>query len=216
VASFFLYGALAGMFFLLPIQLQITAGYTPLAAGLALLPLTVLTLALSERAGALTTRVGPRAPLAVGSLTCAVALLLAARVGPRASYLADVLPVVALTGIGVPLITPPITATVLSAASDTHSGIASAVNNGVARAAGLVVVAALPLLTGLPQDAARNPVAFDRGFGVGMLICAGLYLLGGLVVWFGVPPMATAPAEPVCRHHLAVNCPQLEPTRSAS
>jgi EmrB/QacA subfamily drug resistance transporter len=213
LASFLLYGALAGLFFLLPIQLQITAGYTPLAAGLSVLPLTVLTLALSGRAGALTARIGPHLPLAAGSLACAVALLLAVRIGPQASYLADVLPVVVLTGVGVPLITPPITATVLSAVPDTRAGIASAVNNGVARAAGLVVVAALPLLAGLPPDAADNPAALDSGFDTAMLICAGLYLAGGLVVWFGVPRLAAAAPEPTCRHHMSTTSPQLEPAR---
>lgn len=211
LASFFLYGAVAGLVFLLPIQLQLTAGYTPLAAGLSLLPLTALTLALSARAGALTARIGPHLPLAAGSAACTVALLLAARIDAQTSYLADVLPVVALIGVGIPLITPAITTTVLSAVPDARAGIASAVNNGVARSAGLVVVAALPLLAGLPQDAARNPAALDTGFGAGMLICAGLFLLGGLVAWLGVPRPAAAPAKPSCRYHVTVNCPQLEP-----
>jgi EmrB/QacA subfamily drug resistance transporter len=199
LASFFVYGALAGFIFFLPIQLQLTVGYPPLAAGLALLPLTALALALSARAGALTARIGPRVPLAAGSLCCAVALLLATRIGTQSSYLADVLPVVALTGIGIPLITPPITTTVLSAVPDARAGIASAVSNGVARAAGLVVVAALPLLAGLPSDVADNPAALDTGFDGAMLICAGMFVLGGLVVWFGVPrpaPAAPAPASP--------------------
>lgn len=193
LASFFLYGGLAGLIFLLPIQLQVTAGYTALAAGLALLPLTVLTLVLSARGGALTTRTGPRIPLTVGALICGFALLLATRVSSEATYLSDVLPVVVLIGIGIPLITPPITATVLSAVSDARAGIASAVSNGVARAAGLVVVAALPLLAGLPQDAADNPAALNRGFDIGMLICAGLFVLGGLIVWFGIPHLPHDP-----------------------
>ncbi len=216
LSSFFLYGGLAGLFFLLPIQLQVTAGYTTLEAGLALLPLTVLTLALSAQGGALTTRIGPRIPLAAGSLICGLALLFATRVGADASYLTAVLPVVALIGIGIPLVTPPITATVLSAVPDARAGTASAVSNGVARAAGLIVVAALPLAAGLPQDAASNPAALDRGFDVGMLICAGLFILGGLIVWFGVPRPATFAAEPICNHHWA-GCPQLDvPRRPAA
>jgi hypothetical protein len=212
VASFFLYGGLAGLFFLLPIQLQVTSGYTTLEAGLALLPLTVLTLALSAQGGALTTRLGPRIPLAAGSLISGVALLMATRVDADASYLTAVLPVVALIGIGIPLVTPPITATVLSAVPDSRAGTASAVSNGVARAAGLIVVAALPLLAGLPQDAASNPAALDRGFDAGMLICAGLFILGGLVVWFGVPRAVPVAAEPICNHHWA-GCPQLDISR---
>jgi EmrB/QacA subfamily drug resistance transporter len=187
LTSFFVYGALAGMFFLLPIQLQVTAGFSAWTVGLALLPLPVLTLLLSPYGGELTTRFGARAPLLAGSLICAVALVLATRIGADASYLGDVLPVVILTGIGVPLITPPVTAAVLSAISDRSAGIASAVNNGVARVAGLLVVAALPLLVGLPPDATENPGALDRGYGYSMLICAGLFLIGGLVGWIGIP-----------------------------
>jgi hypothetical protein len=122
-----------------------------------------------------------------------------------------VLPVVALTGIGIPLITPPITTTVLSAVPDARAGIASAVNNGVARAAGLVVVAALPLLAGLPPDLADNPAALDAGFDAAMLICAGMFVLGGLVVWFGVPRAAPAAPAPASRYGWTASCPQLEP-----
>jgi EmrB/QacA subfamily drug resistance transporter len=186
LASFFLYGALAALMFVLPIQLQVTTGYSALATGLALLPLTALTLALSARGGTLAARLGPRMPLTAGSFVCALALLLATRIGAHASYLTEVLPVVVLVGIGIPLVTPAITATVLSAVPDTRAGIASAVSNGVARTAGLLVVAALPVLARLPQDAAGDPVALDDGFDRSMLMGSGLFVLGGLVAWFGV------------------------------
>jgi EmrB/QacA subfamily drug resistance transporter len=186
LASFFAYGGLAGMFFLLPIQLQITAGYSAWDAGLALLPLTVLTLALSPYGGELTTRWGARKPLAAGALSCTAALLLATQIGADTSYVRHVLPVVVLTGIGIPLITPPITAVVLGAVPEGRAGIASAVSNGVARAAGLVVVAALPLLAGLPPDSAEDPAALNRGFGTSMMICAALFMTGGLVSWIGL------------------------------
>ncbi|MQA81468.1 MAG: MFS transporter [Streptosporangiales bacterium] len=199
LAGFFVYGALAALMFVLPIQLQLTTGYTALATGLALLPLTALTLALSARGGTLAARLGPRVPLTAGSFVCALALLLATRIGAPASYLTDVLPVVLLIGIGIPLVTPAITATVLSAVPDARAGIASAVSNGVARTAGLLVVAALPLLARLPQDAAGDPVALDHGFDRSMLIGSGLFVLGGLVAWFGVSrPAATTPT-PACR-----------------
>lgn len=171
----------------------------------------VLALALSARAGTLSAHIGPRLPLAAGSLCCAMALLLATRISTHSSYLAEVLPVVLLIGIGIPLITPPITTTVLSAVPDTRAGIASAVNNGVARAAGLVVVAALPLLAGLPQDVADNPVAFDRGFDAAMPICAGMVLLGGLVAWLGIPRPVRAALAPDSTHQWTANCPRLEP-----
>lgn len=211
LASFLAYGALAGMFFLLPIQLQLTAEYAASAAGLALLPLTVLTLILSPYGGELTARHGATKPLVAGSLICTVALVLATRIGPDTSYVLDVLPVVALTGIGVPLITPPVTAAVLSAVPDQRAGIASAVNNGVARVAGLAMVAALPLLAGLPQHTAQNPHALEQGFGTAMIVCAGLFLASGLTAWIGLPP-AAATAAPLARHCPSATCPPLEPS----
>jgi EmrB/QacA subfamily drug resistance transporter len=214
LASFFVYGGLAGAFFLMPIQLQVTAGYSAWEAGLTLLPLTILTLVLSPYGGELTTRFGARKPLAAGALSCTVALLLATRIGAEATYLAHVLPVVVLIGIGIPLITPPITTAMLSAVPEGRAGIASAVGNGVARAAGLVVVAALPTLAGLPQDTATNPAALDRGFGTSMVICGGLFLTGGLISWIGLRAPAV-PTRPLARHCGSVTAPQLEPSRTS-
>ncbi|QWF77622.1 MFS transporter [Amycolatopsis sp. CA-230715] len=191
LTAFFVYGALAALMFVLPMQLQITAGYSALATGLAMVPLTALTLALSARGGTLAARLGPRVPLTAGSAVCALALLLATRIGTNATYLTDVLPVVVLVGIGIPLVTPAITATVLAAVPGTRTGIAGAVNNGIARMAGLLVVAALPLLARLPQDATGDRLALDRGFDHSMLMGAGLFALGGLVAWFGIPRLAT-------------------------
>jgi EmrB/QacA subfamily drug resistance transporter len=202
VASFCVYGAVAGLFFLLPVQLQVTVGYTPLGAGLALLPATVLVLLLSARAGGRTARTGPRPLLTAGSVVCVAALLLSLRVTEGAGYVLDVLPTVALIGVGISMITPAISTTVLDAVPADRVGIASAVNNGVARTAGLVVVAALPALAALPPDATRDPVALDRGFGTAMLVCAGLFAAGGLVAWWGVrrpPGPTTAPAPPDAR-----------------
>jgi EmrB/QacA subfamily drug resistance transporter len=210
LASFFAYGGLAGMFFLMPVQLQIITEYSAWEAGLTLLPLTVLTLVLSPYGGELTTRLGARRPLAAGALSCTVAALLATRIGADASYVSDVLPVVVLTGVGVPLITPPITTVVLSAVPEGRAGIASAVSNGVARVAGLVVVAALPLLAGLPQDIAESPAALDRGFGTSMVICAGLFFAGGLVSWIGLGTFA-ASRRPLARHCGSVTSRQEQP-----
>jgi EmrB/QacA subfamily drug resistance transporter len=211
LASFCLYGAVAGQFFLLPMQLQITAGFSPLAAGMALLPITAVVLVLSPRTGALVSRLGPRIPLTAGSVVCAIGALLAIRVGPQASYLPDVLPAVVAAGLGISAITAPISVTVLSAVPDSRAGIASGVNNGFARAAGLLIVAALPLLASLPQDATRNPGALDRGFDVSMLACAALYLLGAMVAWYGIGRPAQL-AEPARHRHCTGATPTLEPT----
>lgn len=186
LSSFFVYGALAALMFVLTIQLQLTVGYSALATGLALLPLTALTLVLSARGGDLSARLGPRGPLTAGSLICALALLLAMRIGVDASYLTHVLPVVLLVGLGIPLVTPAITTTVLGAVPTERVGIASAVSNGVARVAGLLVVAALPLLAQLPQDAAGEATALDQGFDRSMAIGSALFVLGALVAWFGL------------------------------
>lgn len=186
LASFCVYGAVAGLFFLLPIQLQVTVGYSPLEAGLALLPATALVLLLSARAGALTAGAGAGVLLVAGSLVSVVALLLALRIAPGAWYPLDVLPTVALIGVGIAMITPAISTTVLGSVPEQRTGIASAVNNGVARTAGLVAVATLPVVAGLPQDATEDPVALNQGFVVSMVVCAGLFLAGGLVGWFGL------------------------------
>ncbi|HEY7483004.1 MAG TPA: MFS transporter [Streptosporangiaceae bacterium] len=210
LASLCLYGAVAGQFFLLPIQLQITAGYSPLAAGMALLPITAVVLVLSPRTGALVTRAGPRIPLTVGSVVCAIAALLMVRIGPHASYVPDVLPAVVAAGLGISAITAPISVTVLSAVPDSRAGLASGVNNGVARAAGLLVVAALPVLANLPQDATHSPGALDRGFDVSMLACAGLFLLGAVVAWCGIGRSGQL-AEPAHHQHCTLTAPPLEP-----
>jgi EmrB/QacA subfamily drug resistance transporter len=210
LAGFFLYGAVAALFFVLPIQLQVTTGYSAMTAGLALVPLTALTLMLSGRGGALAARVGPRIPLAAGSLLCALALLLATRIGTHASYLLDVLPVVALLGFGIALITPSVTATVLGAVSDARAGVASAVSNGVARAAGLLAVAALPLLARLPENAV-DPATLDPGFDRSMVVGAGLFILGGLVAAVGLARPGVTAARPQCR--AGATGPQLEPPR---
>ncbi|HEX2419564.1 MAG TPA: MFS transporter, partial [Micromonosporaceae bacterium] len=92
VVTFVVYAALGGVFFWLVLNLQVVAGYTPLGAGLALLPTTLIMLLLSSRMGALAQRVGPRLPMTVGPLLCALGVAGMTRIGPGASYLSDVLP----------------------------------------------------------------------------------------------------------------------------
>ncbi|SDK53190.1 drug resistance transporter, EmrB/QacA subfamily [Glycomyces sambucus] len=188
VTGFLAYGALAGVFFLVPIQLQLGASYSAAAAGLAMVPLTALTLVVAPLGGELASRFGHRGPLLAGSLSCAAAALWASRIGAGASYAADVLPVMLLIGIGIPLITPPVTAAALDAVPQTHTGIAGAVGNAVARVAGLLVVAVLPAATGLPQDLAADTAALDHGFEQAMLACAGLFLMAGVTAWIGLAP----------------------------
>jgi EmrB/QacA subfamily drug resistance transporter len=186
LAGFACYGALAVLMFALPIQLQVNSGYSASSTGLALVPLTVLTLALSARGGTLAGTWGPRTTMTLGSIACAAAMLAATRIGPGSSYVVDVLPVVVLIGIGIPLITPALTATVLGAVADAQVGVASAVSNGVARVAGLLCIAALPALAQLPSNATDDPAVLDDGFDRSMLVGSVLFVMGGIVAWYGL------------------------------
>ncbi len=147
------YAALGGFFFLSAVQLQVVSGYSALGAGTALLPTTVLMLLLSARSGQLAEVIGPRVPLTVGPLLAAAGMLLMLRVGPDASYAADVLPAVLVLGLGLVALVAPLTATVLASVDVSRAGLASGINNAAARAAGLVAVAALPLLSGMGAEA---------------------------------------------------------------
>ncbi len=186
VVTFMIYAALGGVFFLLVSFLQISLGYSPLGAGAATLPITLLMLIFSSRTGALAQRIGPRLPLTAGSLIVALGMLLMTTIGSGASYLADVLPSVLVFGAGLTLVVSPITATVLASATVGRAGIASAVNNAVARVAGLLAVALLPALAGLTGEKFYVPAAMTRGFHVAMLACAFLAVIGSVVAWLAI------------------------------
>ncbi len=177
--TFAVYGALGGLLFLLPIQLQQVSGYSPIQAGISLLPVTVIMLVLSARSGALAARIGPRLQMTVGPFVIAAGLALFARVGFSGSYLTEVLPAVLVFGFGLAIIVAPLTSTALAAAPARHAGAASAVNNDVARAAGLVAVAVLPAAAGLSGASYLNPGLFAAGFRTASFIAAGVCVLGG-------------------------------------
>jgi MFS family permease len=210
-----IYGA--GHAFPLILQLQVVSGYSPLAAGVSLLPLTLLMLVLSSRAGALAQRVGPRWLMTAGCVLCAAGLLLAVRIGPNASYLADVFPTVVLFGLGLSATVAPLTATVLASADVRHAGVASGVNNAVARAAGLLAVAGLPLAVGLTGDAYQNTTAMNSGFRMAMVICAALLAVAAVLSALTVDNdvLRSEPehpvAQPECRTCLPIGAPALEP-----
>ena len=142
-ATFLVYGGLgAGMFFL-PIFLQGVAGYTAIEAGLTLVPMTVVLFLLAKRFGALGDRIGVRIPMTVGPLVAGAGVLLLLRLDEDASFLTDVTPGVLTFGLGMAICVAPLTATVLADADQEHAGIASGVNNAIARVAGLMAIAAL-------------------------------------------------------------------------
>ena len=187
LVTFLVYAANGGVFFLVVLNLQVVVGFSPLAGGLALLPITVLMVLLSARSGALAQKIGPRIPMAVGPLVCAVALILMARIGPGASYWLEVLPPVIILGLGLSLLVAPLTATALGALDDAHAGIASGVNNAVARAAGLLSVAVLPLAAGLGSGSLTNAADLHPAYRNSMMICAGLMVAGGILAAIFVP-----------------------------
>jgi len=198
-ATFAVYGSLGGALFLLPIELQQVSGYTALQAGISLLPVTVIMLALSARSGALAARIGPRLQMSVGPLVIAAGLALFTRIGPSGDYLTEVLPAVLVFGLGLAINVAPLTATVLAAVPASHAGVASAVNNDVARAAGLITVAVLPAAAGLTGASYLHPEQFSAGFSNASLIAAGLCVAGGVVaaVMIRNPrPAAGPPATP--------------------
>jgi EmrB/QacA subfamily drug resistance transporter len=186
LVTFVVYAALGGVFFLLVAFLQISMGYSPIAAGAATLPVTALMLALSARAGALAQRIGPRIPLTVGPLVIAAGLVLMTRIEPGDSYVSTVLPAVTVFALGLTLVVAPVTATVLAAADARHAGIASGINNAVARVAGLLAVALLPLIAGLTGDSFYDPASMTDGFRVAMMSCAILAAAGGVLAWLTI------------------------------
>ena len=179
--TFVVYGALGGALFLLPIELQVVSGYSPIASGAALLPVTFTMLLLSARSGALSTRIGPRLQMSAGPLVVALGMTLFTLIGPSGGYLMTVLPGVLVFGLGLAITVAPLTSTVLAAAPTARAGIASAVNNDVARLGRLIVVAVLPVAAGITGGAFLDPVALDKGFTTAVLITAALCAAGGLL-----------------------------------
>ena len=177
--TFIVYGALGGALFLVPVVLQEVCGYSALEAGVSLLPITVIMLALSARSAALAARIGPRLQMTVGPLVIAAGLLLFTRVEGSGNYLTQVLPAVLVFGFGLAINVAPLTATALSAAPAEHAGIASAVNNDVARAASLIAVAVLPPLAGITGDIYQHPGALTSGFHKAVVIAAVVAAAGG-------------------------------------
>ncbi len=194
--TFAMYAALSAFLFLVPVQLQTVAGYSPLAAGVSLLPVTVCMLLLSASSGALAARIGPRLQMTVGPIVVAGGMLLLTRVGADADYITTVLPAALVVGLGLATTVAPLTSAALSTVTPEHAGIASAVNNDVARTAGLLAVAVLPGVAGITGDDYRIPKLFDTGFDKAAVICAALLLVAGVLAALTIrnPGPAAAPA----------------------
>ncbi len=191
------YAALGAVFFFLTLQLQTVLGYGPMLAGMASLPVTVLMLFLASRGGELASRIGPRLPMTLGPVVCGVGTVLLAGVGAGSTYWLGVLPGITVFGLGLVLLVAPLTATVLAAAPDRYAGVASGVNNAVARAGSLLAVAALPAAVGLSGTDYAKPEAFSSAYRAAMLLCAVLLVAGGVVSWLLIRNPEVAPSERV-------------------
>jgi EmrB/QacA subfamily drug resistance transporter len=222
--TFVVYAALGGFFFLFVAFLQISMGYTPIEAGAASLPVTLLMLVFSARSGALAQRIGARLPLTLGPAIIAAGLLLMVMIEPGDAYLTSILPAVIVFGIGLTLVVAPVTATVLAAADTRHSGVASGVNNAVSRVAGLLAVAVLPVIAGLTGGSFYDPAKMTDGFHTAMLVCAGLAAAGGALAWFTIAatvlhaepePGGDTPDRLAEDFSCGVNGPPLRPGREA-
>ncbi|TCC04352.1 MFS transporter [Kribbella soli] len=212
------YGALGTATFLVVVYLQTALHYSALWAGAALLPMTVLMLGLSGYAGGLADRIGPRIPMTVGPVLMAVGFLLMLRIDTDTSYYSAVLPAVVVLGLGLVATVAPLTATVLSSVEDHHAGIASGVNNAVARSAQLMAVAAIPMAAGITGDAYLDPVAFHNGFGHALWISAVLSAAGGVIAWVTLGDRAEPHKRHLVHHHThcALEAPPYADSRTPS
>jgi hypothetical protein len=186
LTTLLVYAALGGALFLLPLQLQQVMGLSPLAAGSSLLPVTVIMFLLSARMGRLAQTMGPRLPMSVGPLIAAAGLAWMGLIEAHSSYLGAVLPPVLVFGLGLACTVAPLTATALSAAPNHQAGVASAINNDVARTGSLLAVAVLPPLAGITNVAGGLTAALTRDFPWAMLIAAATCAAGGLIAAAGI------------------------------
>ncbi len=206
VVTFVVYGGLGVATFLVVVYLQERLGYSPLTAGAALLPITILMLVFSARSGALAQKIGPRLQMTLGPMVAGVGIALFSVLAPGVSYWDGVLPATLVLAVGLVITVAPLTATVLAAVEDRHAGLASAVNNAVARIGGLLAIAVLPAAAGITVGG--SGVNLDQGFDTAMYIAGALSVAGGAVAWFtirrgasvrtGTRADVSIPCEPSC------------------
>jgi EmrB/QacA subfamily drug resistance transporter len=182
VATVSIYAGLSVSSFLITITLQQVGGYSPLAASLAMLPVTVVMFLLSGRFGTLAGRYGSRLFMTTGPIVAALGFLLMLRVEPHIRYVADLLPGVLLFAFGLSMTVAPLTSAILGEIESKHAGVASAVNNAIARIAGLVAIALVGIITGPHLDI--------QGFHRALVAIAVLMMLGGLISLVGIRRVA--------------------------
>ena len=175
------YAGLSTLSFFLVIFVQQLDGYSALEGGLALLPITVVMFVLSPRVGRLSMRLGPRIFMGVGPLVAAVGVVTLVRLKPGFDYWSELLPALLVFSVGLSMIVAPLTATVLADAGEGDAGIASGVNNAVARVAGLLGIAIVGAAV-----AGSSSNLDQSGFRLAMAITAGLIAAGGIIGLLGI------------------------------
>jgi EmrB/QacA subfamily drug resistance transporter len=183
------YGALSALFFFLTLFLQQLSGYSPFRSGLAGLPVTIIMFILSRQIGALSMRFGPRLFMAVGPVIAGLSVIALVRLPRHLDYWTELLPTMIGFAIGLSLTVAPLTTTVLSDAGPGNAGIASGVNNAVARIAGLVAIAAI----GIAAAGGTDHLSVS-GFHRSMAVCAALLIGGGLIAAAGIRNPSTRSA----------------------
>ncbi|MGO9964210.1 MAG: DHA2 family efflux MFS transporter permease subunit [Acidimicrobiales bacterium] len=214
LVTLIVYAALGGALFLIPVELQVVNHYTPLQAGAALIPLTVVMLLLSARSGQLSARIGPRLQMGLGPVVVGAGLALMIRSTSSRSYVSGVLPAVLVFALGLAITVAPLTTTALGAAPPEHAGIASGVNNSLARVGSLLAVAVLPALAGISGKGYAHAGALSGGFRNAIIISASMCALGGVIAAVGIRnPTPTerrhAQSRQLERTHCALDAPPL-------
>lgn len=204
--TFIVYGAFGVFALMSTIALETVSGYGPAKAGSTLLPITIISLALSASSGKLAARIGPGLQLTIGPVLCGVAALMALQISPDTGYWNVVIPLECVFGLGSATMVAPLTSVALSSAPVEHTGVASAVNNAIARIAGLLWIAALPPLVGITGTAYTRSEAFLPGYRLICVICAVALFVSGAIaaaVFRGHGPCDRHPQfavpHPLCR-----------------
>ena len=187
VATTFIYAALSLGTFLLAVFLQQVGGYSATFAGLALLPVSILSIALSTVIGRLAGRFGPRLFMCVGPIIAAIGFFVMLRIDSSVTYFSQVLPGVIIFGLGLTITVAPLTSAILGAIEPDRAGIASAVNNALSRVAGLVAIAAASIIVG--------PVLDLDGFHRAAIVTGILLVGGGIISGLGIQNPREAPAD---------------------
>ena len=177
VLTFLLYGALGGLLVLLPYLLIVAGGYSPVQAGLALLPFSIVIGAASRLTGRLTERIGPRWPLTIGSIVSGVGFALLVRADPHANYWTSILPGIAVIAFGMAWAVAPLTTAVLSSVDQRHTGTASGFNSAIARTGGLIATALAGAVI------AQAGAALTEAFQAAAIIATTLAIAAGLVAF---------------------------------